>query len=190
MSSGHYCDNCHQNQYNCDCSGDPKLEKPTIPADTVNHETDFLNGWRETIQRVFSSKATRSNTRVPMRSKDAYGLPFEEHSAGAVGQILELRRSEQPYRFTDINRTDLSNVGPDLSDMPDHYPRKKLVGTEKPLKLGWNCVSLFKPPSGKLQFYTIGGTCIFGEFASIAPGFVTHWSHLLPSPSKQAGRIK
>lgn len=78
----------------------------------------------------------------------------------------------------------LDNLGPDLSGMPEKYPK------QEPLKYGWNCVNKFKPPSGKLQFYTIGGTCILGEYSTLAPGFATHWSYLLPSPSKQEGKIK
>jgi len=148
MSSGHYCDNCHLNRNTCACS-DPKPEKPTPPVGRVKHETDFLNGWRETIQRVFPSKATESKMVLP------------EH------------------RYQNPVIVDLSNTGHDLSGMP-----------EQPLKYGWNCVKRFPPPSGKLQFYTIGGTCIHGSFSSIAAGFVTDWSYLLPSPSKQKGNIK
>lgn len=198
MSSGHYCDNCHQNQYNCTCN------EASLSMGMPSEVHDFLNGWRNTIQRVFSSEATRSNTRVPLPSKESYGLPFDPHSAGVLATpnvvtvnamqeataLIRRRMREQPNRFTDINRSNIEHLGPDLSGMPDRYPRKKVVGPEQPLKYGWNCVDKFKPPSGKLQFYTIGGTCIFSEYSTLSEGFATHWSYLLPSPSKQAGRIK
>jgi hypothetical protein len=89
---------------------------------------------------------------------------------------------EHPHRFTDIIIGNIEHLGPDISGMVDKYPQ--------PLKYGWNAVNMFKPPSGKLQFYTIGGTCIYGDYTSMTPGFVTHWAYLLPSPSKQAGAIK
>jgi hypothetical protein len=60
----------------------------------------------------------------------------------------------------------------------------------QPNKYGWNCVNQFKPPNIKLQFYTVGGICIHGNFSNLAKNFVTHWAYLLPSPSKQAGKIK
>lgn len=85
-------------------------------------------------------------------------------------------------KLPEIQVVDLTNVGPPLDGMVNGYP--------KPLKFGWNCVKQFKPPSGKLQFYTIGGVCIYGEYSNIADGFVTHWAYLLPSPSKQMGKIK
>jgi hypothetical protein len=110
-------------------------------------------------------------------------------AATLLSERLSAAHKEQPYRFTDITRGNVEHLGPDLSGMPEHYPRKKVVG-EQPLKYGWNDVNKFKPPSGKLQFYTIGGTCIYGDYVSMAPDFVTHWAYLLPSPSKQAGAIK
>ncbi len=59
-----------------------------------------------------------------------------------------------------------------------------------PLKYGWNDVNEFPPPSGKLQFYTIAGICIYGKFNEFDKGFVTYWAYLLPSPTKQRGALK
>lgn len=54
----------------------------------------------------------------------------------------------------------------------------------------WNNVNVIKPPSGKLQLYTIGGICVLGAYSEFVKGFITHWSYMLPSPSKQAGALK
>lgn len=163
MTSGHYCDSCHQNQYNCQCANDT----PQLPYDRLSPN-----------QKIFDFSGDKSpNTETIKALKEATAL-------------IRKRMQEQPNRFADITRGNIEHLGPDLSGMPEHYPRKKVVGPEQPLKYGWNCVNKFSPPSCKLQFYTIGGTCIHGFYSSIAPGFVTHWSYLLPSPSKQAGRIK
>lgn len=57
-------------------------------------------------------------------------------------------------------------------------------------KTGWNDVNEYPAPGGKLQFYTIAGTCIYGKATEFKPKFVTHWAYCLPSPTKQAGGIK
>ena len=58
-------------------------------------------------------------------------------------------------------------------------------------KYVWKDILKVPPPAGvKLQFYTIGGTSLYGTKESFVPGFVTHWAYCLPSPSKQAGAIK
>lgn len=175
MTSGHYCDSCHRNYQSCTCR-------------SLDHTQSY---------QVFKALATKP-TKEPSRS-DTYGIPLEEHNAGAtsvpvekplsITEVLKDRMKTQTERFTDMNRKfsypyvgNIEHLGPDISGMVESYP--------KPLKYGWNCVNRFKPPSGKLQFYTIGGTCIYGEYSSMAPGFVTHWAYLLPSPSKQAGAIK
>lgn len=156
MSSGHYCDNCHQNQYNCTCR-----------ALQHTQSYDYLSP----NQMVFDFSVATPNTETIKAIKEATAL-------------IRKRMQEQPSRFTDIHVGNIEHLGPDLSGMVDKYP------PQEPLKYGWNCVNIFPPPSCKLQFYTIGGTCIHGFYSSLAPGFVTHWSYLLPSPSKQAGRIK
>jgi hypothetical protein len=154
MSSGHYCDKCHQNQYNCQCTND-----------TIELKYDHLSP----NQKVFDFSVATPNAETI-------------NAIRAATALIRKRIEEQPQRFTDITRGNIEHLGPDLSGMVDKYPQ--------PLKYGWNDVNKFKPPSGKLQFYTIGGTCIYGDYVSMAPGFVTDWSYLLPSPSKQRGAIK
>jgi hypothetical protein len=167
MSSGHYCDKCHQNQYNCQCANDTL----TISGSWLNSNYDKLLTEAQKKELTEAKEDTSSK------------------AATLISERLSVARKEQPHRFTDITRGNIEHLGPDLSGMPDHYPPKKIV-EEQPLKYGWNDVNKFKPPSGKLQFYTIGGTCIYGDYVSMAPGFVTDWAYLLPSPSKQRGAIK
>lgn len=77
-----------------------------------------------------------------------------------------------------------------LLEFVDDIVKEVLVDEYGDLKYGWNDVNEGTIPSGKLQFYTTAGTCIYGKASEFKPGFITHWAYCLPSPTKQAGAIK
>ena len=54
---------------------------------------------------------------------------------------------------------------------------------------GWFPVTASRPPSGKLMFYTIGGTTFIGHWSDDLRGFSTHWRYLPARPGKPAGTI-
>jgi hypothetical protein len=57
-------------------------------------------------------------------------------------------------------------------------------------KYGWNNVLEHEPPGIKLQLYTIAGTCLLAKYSEFTFGFITHWAYMLPSPTKQEGKLK
>lgn len=77
-----------------------------------------------------------------------------------------------------------------LLQVLDEVAKELLINADGSLKYGWNSIVEYAPPSGKLQWYTKAGTCIYGKAAEFSPGFVTHWACLLQSPEKQNGGIK
>jgi hypothetical protein len=90
---------------------------------------------------------------------------------------------------------ELAKVSPSLFKLISENVNSEYEALERILEeacedLLWKDKKVHPIPAGKLQFYTIAGTSIYGTKSDVVDEFITHWAYCLPSPSKQAGALK